>query len=832
MASFEKYPPAERLGIGPWQIDLVRGTVSAPDGIAALTPRAEHLLLLLARYANLLVTREQILETVWAGRVVEDAAITNCIWQIRKALGERGKEILQTRAKRGYVLMVTDSDWVLDPPPPADGASAAEAGDVSNAPGIAEAHPPVLSDSAHAHTPHRTRRALLAAVIALAALVCGAIAWQQATRETPGRILLRPDVDLTVSIEVSEKSGWLRGSILRSVVDQAYLRGAPVILLQKPQRHNPFAGAHLQVVVVPANADLVKASISLSGGELRFGKTFVGPATELHKAIEALLEASLAPAKAASRPAADALVSGRAADLQFDHLSAVSEYRRALALEPDFVDAKIALASTLADLGNSMDAQAILKNTRPGSNWTAEQRCSYALLATMLLPEPPPQAGCVLADIRANLNPTGARLAKRRLDAIGSRPMGASRWFLVQAMSIEARQYLGEHPEAESRSTHAERVAAEAGWEQARWRFAAERCKSVLYTGRNDEGIALCDASANALEAMGDALSSLPPRTLALRIQRREPGEASAAQRTQYRAIVDRARSIGSPQGEVDALLALIALDRDDPAVWRTDMARVQELVDKYYAPAMRTDVVNDLTTEHIALRRYRAVLKRVADLENSGTIRSGDELTMLYLKAQSYFALDELAASVAQIDEMSRKGLDVADTNPCLFAWLYVEVEKPDRARVMLKACPYETWDSKSKAGLRGDWGLLANALLHRLDGEPERAWPTVRPRIDELLQIRDIGRLEAEGLAFLARHATAMPGADLDRLKRALAITSAMAEKDGAGPNLRFGVHLLRWRLCAATAAAVENCGPVLPPWALDDHLEQRLAVEAGGR
>ncbi len=54
-------------------------TVSGLGGAGGLTARAEHLLLLLARYPNLLVTREQILETVWAGRVVEDTAITNCV---------------------------------------------------------------------------------------------------------------------------------------------------------------------------------------------------------------------------------------------------------------------------------------------------------------------------------------------------------------------------------------------------------------------------------------------------------------------------------------------------------------------------------------------------------------------------------------------------------------------------------------------------------------------------------------------------------------------------------------------------------------------------------
>ena len=62
---------------------------------------------MLGRYPNLLMTREQILEIVWAGRVVEDAAITNCIWQIRKAIGQRGREVLRTRVERGYAYRCT-----------------------------------------------------------------------------------------------------------------------------------------------------------------------------------------------------------------------------------------------------------------------------------------------------------------------------------------------------------------------------------------------------------------------------------------------------------------------------------------------------------------------------------------------------------------------------------------------------------------------------------------------------------------------------------------------------------------------------------------------------
>ena len=60
--------------------------------------------------------------------------------------------------------------------------------------------------------------------------------------------------------------------------------------------------------------------------------------------------------------------------------------------------------------------------------------------------------------------------------------------------------------------------------------------------------------------------------------------------------------------------------------------------------------------------------------------------------------------------------------------------------------------------------------------------------------------------------------------RLQRALARAAALAERGGAGPNLRFGVHVLRWRLCRAERRS--GCVPVLPALAGDDRFEARLA------
>jgi DNA-binding winged helix-turn-helix (wHTH) protein len=130
-----------RFRIGGLLIDLERSSVRGKASASDLTPRAEALLLLLARSANEVVTSEEILQTVWAGRVVEEAVISNCVWQIRKALGPEGKDILQNRAKRGYVLVVPPEAWVA-----AEGGSKPTPGDAAQAP-VAES-PETFPDGA------------------------------------------------------------------------------------------------------------------------------------------------------------------------------------------------------------------------------------------------------------------------------------------------------------------------------------------------------------------------------------------------------------------------------------------------------------------------------------------------------------------------------------------------------------------------------------------------------------------------------------------------------------------------------------------------------------
>ncbi len=233
--------------------------------------------------------------------------------------------------------------------------------------------------------------------------------------------------------------------------------------------------------------------------------------------------------------------------------------------------------------------------------------------------------------------------------------------------------------------------------------------------------------------------------------------------------------------------------------------------------------------SELVFQQQYREALDALAALEASGNRHPRARAWSLTLQTRAHFARDELSAATAAIDAMEKEGLDVpGSVDFCLLSWLFVEADRPDRARAYLKRCRAIEYDRAAQA-LRGDYGLLAEARLHQRYGESERAWSVLRPRIEALLGLAVPTREEADSLTLLARHATALRGADRALLERALAWSAAIAARDGAGPRLRSGAHLLRWRLCAL---AGRDCGPVLPPWAEEDRLEQRLATEAAGR
>ena len=76
-----------------------------PDGAPIfLRAQSARVLRYMALRLGVLVTRDELIEHVWPGLSVTDDSLTQCIADLRRAIGDKDRKILNTIPKRGYVL--------------------------------------------------------------------------------------------------------------------------------------------------------------------------------------------------------------------------------------------------------------------------------------------------------------------------------------------------------------------------------------------------------------------------------------------------------------------------------------------------------------------------------------------------------------------------------------------------------------------------------------------------------------------------------------------------------------------------------------------------------
>src|SRR5262249_39111461 len=92
------------LRFGPFRLDAADQCLRRGDRAVALTPKAFAVLHLLVSNAGRLVTKEELLGTVWAHTDVSDAVLKTCVLEIRRALGDAPStpRFIETLHRRGY----------------------------------------------------------------------------------------------------------------------------------------------------------------------------------------------------------------------------------------------------------------------------------------------------------------------------------------------------------------------------------------------------------------------------------------------------------------------------------------------------------------------------------------------------------------------------------------------------------------------------------------------------------------------------------------------------------------------------------------------------------
>ncbi|MEJ1975585.1 MAG: winged helix-turn-helix domain-containing protein [Acetobacteraceae bacterium] len=89
---------------GRFTVDLRRGMLLADGAERPLRPKSFALLRHLVEHAGQLVGRDAIMQAVWPGTFVTEDSITQCIRDIRRALGDEAPAWLRTLPRRGYLF--------------------------------------------------------------------------------------------------------------------------------------------------------------------------------------------------------------------------------------------------------------------------------------------------------------------------------------------------------------------------------------------------------------------------------------------------------------------------------------------------------------------------------------------------------------------------------------------------------------------------------------------------------------------------------------------------------------------------------------------------------
>jgi adenylate cyclase len=85
-----------------YTLDVARGSLRRKDREVELRPKSFEVLSYLVENAGRLVTKEELIKTVWPNVVVTEESLTRCVSDVRNAIGDSDQTIIKTIPRRGY----------------------------------------------------------------------------------------------------------------------------------------------------------------------------------------------------------------------------------------------------------------------------------------------------------------------------------------------------------------------------------------------------------------------------------------------------------------------------------------------------------------------------------------------------------------------------------------------------------------------------------------------------------------------------------------------------------------------------------------------------------
>jgi pimeloyl-ACP methyl ester carboxylesterase/DNA-binding winged helix-turn-helix (wHTH) protein len=107
------------LLFGSFSLDHERRELTRRGQIVAVEPQVFDLLLFLVQRRDRVVSKHEILEAVWGGRIVSDSTLTSRINAARRALGDSGarQEMIRTVARKGFRFVASVTEEPKEPVP-------------------------------------------------------------------------------------------------------------------------------------------------------------------------------------------------------------------------------------------------------------------------------------------------------------------------------------------------------------------------------------------------------------------------------------------------------------------------------------------------------------------------------------------------------------------------------------------------------------------------------------------------------------------------------------------------------------------------------------------
>src|SRR5690625_1544491 len=107
----------DRIDLGVATFDPTSGVLRRNSGVERrLRPQSARLLAELAKTPRSARSKEDLLDAVWGDIAVTEGSLTQCVADIRRALGDNHRGILQTLPKFGYRLVPPRGEWGHDNP--------------------------------------------------------------------------------------------------------------------------------------------------------------------------------------------------------------------------------------------------------------------------------------------------------------------------------------------------------------------------------------------------------------------------------------------------------------------------------------------------------------------------------------------------------------------------------------------------------------------------------------------------------------------------------------------------------------------------------------------